>query len=298
MSLAHHPLKAAFWMTGAIVSFTAMAIAGRAVSGVHDTFEIMTARSAVGFVLLVVIAKGLGRSGEVSSQRLGGHFLRNVIHFTGQNLWFWALALIPLAQVFALEFTSPLWVLLVSPLVLGEKLTRARVFAGLLGFAGILIVTRPFGAALSPGVLAAAGSAFFFAMTSVLTKRLTRNESIISILFWLTGMQFVFGMVGTMWDGVVHWPDANTLPWLALIGCAGLLAHLSLTSALRLAPASFVAPLDFIRLPVIAVIGALYFQEALDPWVLVGGVVIFGGVWLNIRDQLRLEGSTAPVTIA
>lgn len=281
-------------MTGAVASFTAMAIAARAVSGTHDTFEIMAARSGIGFVLLILGAAGLGRLAEVSTRRLGGHLVRNLVHFTGQNLWFWALTLIPLAQVFALEFTSPLWVIALSPLLLGERLTRTKVLAGLLGFAGILIVSRPFGVAPGPGVLAAAGSAVFFALTSVLTKRLTRDESLVSILFWLTAMQFVFGLGGAMWDGVVHWPDARTLPWLGLIGAAGLFAHLSLTSALRLAPASFVAPLDFVRLPVIAVIGAVWFGEALDPWVLVGGAVIFAGIWLNIRSQLRLARNTAP----
>ncbi len=290
-------LHAALWMTGAVASFTAMAIAARAVSDHHDTFEIMTARSGIGFVLLLAGAGVLGRLGEVSTRRLGGHLLRNLVHFTGQNLWFWALSLIPLAQVFALEFTSPLWVILMAPLLLGERLTRARVLAGALGFAGILIVTRPFGVVPGPGVLAAAGSAVFFALTSVLTKRLTRDESLTSILFWLTALQFVFGMVGAGIDGVVHWPDARTLPWLGLIGAAGLLAHLSLTSALRLAPASFVAPLDFVRLPVIAVIGAVWFNEALDPWVLAGGAVIFLGIWVNIRGQLRLARNTDPVTL-
>lgn len=297
MTQTQNPSKAALWMVGAVASFTAMALGARAVSGVHDTFEIMAARSGVGFVILIGITTVFGRLGDVSAQRLGGHILRNLVHFTGQNLWFWALALIPLAQVFALEFTTPLWVLLFSPLLLGEKLTRPKVVAGVLGFAGILIVTRPFGVAPSPGVLAAAGSAVFFAMTAILTKRLTREETLVSILFWLTGLQFVFGMVGVLWDGVVHWPDARTLPWLVLIGCAGLGAHLSLTSALRLAPASFVAPLDFVRLPVIAVIGTLWYGEALDPWVLAGGAVIFVGIWLNLRSQLRLGRNSPDLTL-
>ena len=69
--------------------------------------------------------------------------LRNIFHFTGQNLWFWAITVIPLAQVFALEFTAPLWVALIAPFVLGERMTRARALAAGLGFVGILIVARP-----------------------------------------------------------------------------------------------------------------------------------------------------------
>jgi len=281
------PLKAAMWMIGAIFSFTAMAVAAREISQTHDSFEIMAARSIIGLVLVLVIGKALGQLGHISSQRLSGHFWRNIVHFTAQNLWFWSLTMIPLAQVFALEFTSPLWVILLSPLFLGERLTLSKLAAAGLGFAGILIVARPDITNLSPGVLAAAGSALGFAATSILTKRLTRDEAIITILFWLTAFQAVFGILAATYDGQVNWPTAETLPWLGLIGVCGVLAHLSLTSALTLAPASFVMPIDFIRLPLIAVIGAMAYGEAIDPFVLGGGVVIFLGIWISIRAELQ-----------
>lgn len=280
--------RAALWMTGAIASFIAMAIAGRAVSLRHDTFEIMAARSAVGVVLVLAIAGVLGRLGDISALRLRGHLLRNVVHFTGQNLWFWALPMIPLAQVFALEFTSPLWVILLAPVFLGERFSRRRLLAAAVGFAGILIVTRPFGAGLSLGVAAAAGSAIFFAMTSILTKRLTRAESITGILFWLTVMQLGFGLAGAGMDGAITLPDRQSLPWLLLIGTAGVMAHLSLTSALRLASAGFVMPIDFVRLPLIALVGAAFYDEPLDPLVLAGGAVILLGVWMNLRAERAL----------
>jgi drug/metabolite transporter (DMT)-like permease len=195
--------------------------------------------------------------------------------------------MVPLAQVFALEFTSPIWVILLSPLFLGERLTLSKLAAAGLGFAGILIVARPDLTNLSPGVLAAAASALGFAATSILTKRLTRDEAIITILFWLTAFQAVFGILAAAHDGQINWPTSQTLPWLGLIGVCGVLAHLSLTSALTLAPASFVMPIDFIRLPVIAVIGAMAYGEAIDPFVLGGGAVIFLGIWISIRTELQ-----------
>jgi drug/metabolite transporter (DMT)-like permease len=281
------PLKAALWMIGAIFSFTAMAVAAREISQTHDSFEIMAARSIIGLALVLIIGKAVGQLGHISGHRLSGHFWRNIVHFTAQNLWFWSLTMIPLAQVFALEFTSPLWVILLSPLFLGERLTLSKLVAAGLGFAGILIVARPDITNLSPGVLAAAGSALGFAATSILTKRLTRDEAIITILFWLTAFQAVFGILAAAYDGQVNWPTAETLPWLGLIGVCGVLAHLSLTSALTLAPASFVMPIDFIRLPLIAVIGAMAYGEAIDPFVLGGGVVIFLGIWISIRAELQ-----------
>jgi drug/metabolite transporter (DMT)-like permease len=280
------PLKAALWMSGAIFSFTAMAIAAREISHIHDSFEIMAARSIIGLVLVLVIGRAVGQLSRISTQRLSGHFWRNMVHFTAQNLWFWSLTMIPLAQLFALEFTAPIWVILLSPLFLGERLTAPKLTAAGLGFAGILIVARPDLTNLSPGVLAAAGSALGFAATSILTKRLTRDEAIITILFWLTAFQAVFGILAATYDGQVNWPTAETLPWLGLIGVCGVLAHLSLTSALTLAPASFVMPIDFIRLPLIAVIGAMAYGEPIDPYVLIGGLVIFSGIWLSIRGEM------------
>ncbi len=280
-------LRAALWMIGAIASFTAMAIAGRAVSLDHDTFEIMLYRSLVGIVVVVAVAGLTGSLRQIRARRLGLHALRNVSHFTGQNLWFYAIAVAPLAQVFALEFTSPLWVLLLAPIFLGERITRPQAIAALIGFAGVLVVTRPFSAALGPGVIAAAAAAIGFAGSAVFTRRLTRSESVTSILFWLTVMQAGLGLVTAGFDGDIALPGMAALPWLALIGMAGLLAHFCLTSALRLAPASVVMPVDFIRLPLIAVLGWLVYNEGFDPFVLAGGALIIAGNWLNLALATR-----------
>jgi drug/metabolite transporter (DMT)-like permease len=123
----------------------------------------------------------------------------------------------------------------------------------------------------------------FFALTTLMTKALTRGEALITILFWLTLMQLLFGLATALWDGEMHLIDAATLPWLVLIGVAGLVAHLSLTMALSMAPASFVVPVDFIRLPLIAVVGAVFYAEPLEWPVLLGGAVILAAIWLNLR---------------
>lgn len=278
----HRPMAAALWMLGSVASFSIMAIAVRQMGNVHDTFELMTYRSAISMVLVVAGAAVLGRLGDIRARRIQRHFFRNILHFTGQNLWFYAMMTVPLAQVFALEFTSPIWVILLSPLVFGEKLTAPRLMAAAMGFAGILMVTRPDFSTLNAGTLAAIACGFFFASTALMTKSLTRAETIVSILFWLTVMQLAFGLIFAGYDGDMMLPTAQTLPWLALIGAAGVTAHLSLTSALSLAPASFVFPIDFIRLPLIAVIGAWAYGEGIDPWVIAGGAVIFAGNWINL----------------
>ena len=280
-------LRAALWMTGTIASFSVMAVAGREVAPALDTFEIMMYRSLVGVVIVVAVGAAYGQLAQVQLARLGTHVVRNIAHFTGQNLWFYAVTLIPLAQVFALEFTTPIWVILLSPLVLGERLTLVRAIAATLGFLGILIVARPDMAGINPGVISAASSAIFFAITIMLTKRLTRHEEIISILFWLTAMQLVMGLVAAGYDGDIALPDLATGPWVVLIGIAGLTAHFCLTNALSIAPATVVVPIDFARLPTIAVVGMLVYGEAIDIWGFVGAAIIFAGNYLNIWWETR-----------
>jgi drug/metabolite transporter (DMT)-like permease len=287
MSEAPQTLRAALWMIGAIASFSAMAVAGRAVSFELDTFETMLYRSLIGLVIVVAVARARGHLGDITRRHMGTHLIRNIAHFSGQNLWFFALTVIPLAQVFALEFTSPIWVLVLSPFVLGERMTRTRVLAALMGFAGILIVARPFGETVGIGVITASLAAICFAITIILTKRLTRSEKITCILFYLTAMQAVFGVLAAGFDGDIALPSPVTAPWLMLIGCAGLLAHFCLTTALSLAPATVVVPIDFVRLPVIALIGWGFYAEALDLWVFAGALLIFAGNYFNIWSETR-----------
>ena len=276
-------LRAALWMSGAIISFTSMAVAGRAVSFELDTFEIMTFRSLTGMIIVIVLGGLTGTLRDVNRQRLGLHTVRNLAHFTGQNLWFYALAVIPLAQVFALEFTTPIWVILLSPFLLGERINRIGAFAAALGFVGVMIVTQPGVTPISAGIIAAATAAIGFALTAIFTRKLTQTDSITCILFWLTIMQFCFGLITAGYDGDIALPSSASVPWLILIGCAGLLAHFCLTTALSLAPTSIVMPIDFIRLPVIAVVAAYLYSEPLDVWVFVGAACIFGANYVNIR---------------
>ena len=279
--------RAALWMTGAIASFSAMAVAGRALGTVHDTFEIMTYRSIVGLVVVCALLTASGSWAQVSTRRLWLHGLRNTVHFAGQNLWFFAVTAIPLAQVFALEFPQPLWVILLSPLLLGERLTRARLIAALIGFAGTLLVARPGAAAFGPGVAAAAASAVFFALTTIATKNLTRISGIGGIMFWLTAMQFALGLLCAGWDGDIALPGTATIPWLVLVGLAGLLAHFCIARALAIAPATVVIPMDFARLPTIALIGMILYGEALELPVLAGAALILAGNYLNILAETR-----------
>lgn len=279
--------QAALWMSGAIISFTSMAVAGRAVSHELDTFEIMLFRSAVGLCLVLIGARLLGSHGTITRRHLGLHSVRNLGHFTGQNLWFYAITVVPLSQVFALEFTSPLWVVLLAPLILGEKMTLDRLAVVGLGLIGVVLVARPWVAPPSLGLVLAGLAAIGFAVSALCTRKLTRTETITCILFWLTAMQLVFGLICAGIDRDIALPSATATPWLVLIACAGLLAHLCLTQALSRAPASVVMPFDFIRLPVITFVGIWLYAEPFDLWAIAGGIIIFAAGDINVLTATR-----------
>lgn len=281
------PGRAALWMIGAIVSFSAMAVAGRELASDLDTFEMMTYRSVIGVVIVVAAATMRGKLGEITTRQLGRHALRNIAHFAGQNLWLASLSLIPLAQVFALEFTSPLWVILLAPLLLGERFSARKLGVVVCGFAGILIIAQPGVTPVSLGTVTAAGAAVCFALTGILTKQLTRHASVTCILFYLTVMQLVFGLVCAGVDGDIALPTLATLPGIVVIGLGGLAAHYCITTAMTLAPATVVLPVDFARLPVIAMVGMLVYDEPIKMSVFLGALLIFGANYANVLAETR-----------
>ena len=286
---ANDPIKAGIWMMGSVLSFTLMAVAGRQVLHELDTFEVMAYRSLMGVFVVLVIAKASGTIKEINTQQLRLHLTRNITHFIGQNLWFFALNVITLAQLFAFEFSVPVWVALFAPFFLSEKLTLKRFTAASIGFIGILIVARPDQIGLTPGILAAALCAICFTGTGIATKLLTRRQSITCILFWLTMMQAILGVLCAGYDFQITIPSKSTLPWVILIGFAGLTAHFCITRALQLADAMVVYPMDFVRLPIATAVGVLFFDEPIQIFVFIGAVIILGANFLNIMSSRNTQ---------
>ena len=285
MTTKSEPMKATVWMIGAMLSFSLMAVSGRELATSLNTFEIMLYRSIIGFLIVLAIGYFAKTLVEIKGGRLGLHLFRNLAHFSGQNLWFLAVASIPFSQLFALEFSTPVWVALLAPFFLGEVLTRQRVLAIMLGFAGVLIVARPDINQLDFAVIAAVACAVCFAGSMMATKKLTSDQSITCILFWLTLMQLAMGLVATVFMGTITFPEGINIIWIVVVGIGGLTAHFCITNALTLAPAIVVIPLDFMRLPLISVIGFLIYDEAFELPILVGAGVIFIAILLNLRAE-------------
>lgn len=288
------PVKATCYMLGAVVSFALMAIAGRTLATNLDTFEIMTFRSLFGIILVLGFAWSAGTLQQINTQKMGLHLTRNLCHFFGQNLWFYAILFIPLAQMFTFEFTTPLWVAIGAPLFLKEKLTGARAFAAIGGFAGIVLVARPDFSSFDFALVAACLCALGFAGATLATKKLTTTQTTTCILFWLTVMQAVLGLLCAGYDGDIAVPAGTDILWVMLVGVCGLAAHFCITSALGIAPATLVTPLEFTRLPLVAAIGFVLYDEQIGLSVIAGALIVLAANLVNVRaEQKILSRSTS-----
>jgi len=274
-------------MTGTLLSFSVMAVSIRELAGALSILEILAMRAALGLaIILVVLALRPELRLTITRKRLGLHLLRNSIHFGSQYLWAWSLLLLPLATVFALEFTMPAWTILLAPLFLGERMTASRIGAVILGLVGVFVILRPGLETFRPAALLVLAAALGYATQNIATKKLTTTESTFAIVFWMNVIQLVLGLIGAG-PFFVSKLGLAQLPAIAGLGAAGLFAHYCLSNAFRAGDASVVVPLDFLRIPLIAVVGWWLYGEPLDVFVFAGaGLIVTGIVW-NLRSETR-----------
>ncbi len=276
-------VTAAAWMSGTLISFMAMAVAGRELAGELNTFQILFFRSLVGVVVIGLIAWRAGVE-AVRPHSFGVHLVRNSVHFVGQLGWFYGIAFLPLADVFAIEFTTPVWTAVLAVFLLGEGMTKSRAMAIGLGFLGILIILRPGLEIVNFAALAVLIGAVVYATSHTLTKRLTRDNAALGILFYMTLLQLPMGLVPSLFDWV--WPSTpNAWFWVFVVGTSALGAHYCMARALALADATVVVPMDFLRLPLIALVGFAFYAEAVDIWLFLGAGVILAGTLQNLHAE-------------
>ncbi|MFN3855832.1 MAG: DMT family transporter [Phreatobacter sp.] len=280
------------WMAGSLLSFSAIALSIRALHGTFSVFEILALRNLGGLVILAAMALAApGPDRRLRPSRPAIHLLRNSIHTAGQALWAYGITLLPLATVFAIEFTTPAWVAVFAILFLGERLTMARSLALLLGFAGVLIILRPGLEGFRPEALLVAAAAVCFGVQQVTTKFLTGRDSTWTIMFWMNVIQLPLNLIANGMTGGPVWFADRLDPgqWLPLAGImiGGFTAHYCLTNAFRHGDAIVVTPIDFLRVPLIAAIGWMLYGEQPELAVLIGGLVVVSGVVVNLTVESR-----------
>jgi drug/metabolite transporter (DMT)-like permease len=282
-------------MTGALLSFSASALAIRALGKELNIFEILTIRSGGGLIiLLALLAARADLRRSTSSAHMGLHLGRNLTHYVGQYCWSLAVTILPFATVFSLEFTMPAWVALLAAIFLHERMTRSRLGTIVLGFLGVLVIVRPGFASFQPQALLVLFAALCYAVSLTITKKLTNRIDTFTIILWMNVIQLPLGL---FWPSVVAATGGPSLfvfrlgsdlilPTLVL-SIVGVTSHYCLTQAFRWGDATVVVPMDFLRIPLIALVGWLFYAEPLDGFVFAGAGLIIGGVLWNLLAESR-----------
>jgi drug/metabolite transporter (DMT)-like permease len=284
MNSSPHALRGVLWMLGAVLSFAVMAVSVRELMRHMGIAEILALRTLVTLLLVSTIIPRHGFA-PLRTRRFRVHATRALIHLAGQYCWMYAIGALTLATVFAIEFTMPVWVAILAALFLGEHLNRGRVVQLLLGLAGVAIILRPGLGVFHAASLVMVLGSMFYAGNMIFTKRLSSTDSALAVTFWMSAVQLPLTMAAALPGWVA--PALADLPWILAIGAGSFAAHYSMTRAMKLADATLVVSIDFIRLPLIALVGALFYAERFDPMVIVGAAVIFAGTYYSISRERR-----------
>ncbi len=276
------PVKAAVLMLAGMFFFASMGVFIRLSAEQVHPLVVVFFRN---LLALVIMGPWLWRQGlgALKSRRMGLYWLRAGINTVAMAAGFTAITLIPLSEATALNFTAPLFATLGAVLVLGEVIRARRVVALVVGFAGTLIILRPGFESLSLGAGLTLFNAALIACTALIVKTLTATERPEAIVVWMVLMQSPLSLIPALfvWD----WPSLTTLGWLFLLAAAGTLGHVCWTRAFSIAEITQLQPLEFIKLPLIALAGFLLFDEIPTVWIWLGGAVIFvSTVYITHRE--------------
>lgn len=291
--------KAIGWMLVSVLAFVLTAWAGRECGKHMTAMNMVFYRNFISLIILLVAFRWLGISlTSLRTKRPWMQWGRALVHFAGQWSWMTALLLIPLVELISLEFTFPLWVALLAPLLLGEQLTKPRIFAALMGFLGVAVIiigpTLLSGGKVAPsfslGTAMALSCAVFFCFNMIGTRYLTRYDSAQTILMFMvvnhSVMAFVLGYQ------TIKWPQGSLWLWVMMLGVCSLVAHFAIAKALVYADTVVVAPIDFLRIPLMVALGVLVYNETLQPIVLVGTLLVLAGNGVNIWQEHKRRTGT------
>jgi drug/metabolite transporter (DMT)-like permease len=281
-------LRGALWMGAATTAFALMITLVRQLTDDLHPLQVVFFRTAFGLLAMLpwLLRQGLG---VLRTKHLRRHLLRALIAIVAMAGWFTTVSLMPLAEATALSFTAPVFTSVLAVLVLGEVMRLRRWIAVGFGFLGTLIIVRPGFAAIQPAALLAIGTAAIWAFSTILIKTMARTESAGAITTYMALLTTPLTLIAALF--VWRNPSLEQLGWAALLGATGSAGHICMSRALATADASLVAPLDYLRLPIVALIAFIAFGEIPGLWVWLGGGVIAASSIYIAQRESRAKGA-------
>ena len=276
--------KGALWMSGAAAALTAMAACIRFLPA-YSILLLIFLRNIINLGLMAPSVLKQGRS-IYKTERWGLHAVRNAFLYAGNVAWFYGVTLITLADVAALQFTSPLFTALIAGVILREHIGGHRMIAIIFGFVGALIIIRPGMVPIETGTLLILLAALLYSGAHVVTKQLSETESGNTVVFYMSVSILIYSAIPAIF--VWETPAYADIPAIIGLGITGYATHYCITRSLAAGDASFVIAFDFMRLPLSAILGWFLFSEAIDIWTCLGALTIFiAGYYSTIREAKK-----------
>lgn len=254
-------------------------------TGLHP-FEVAFFRSLIGFLVLLPMVWRSGGFHLMRTHQMSRHVLRGALNAGGMLLFFWAIALAPLATVSAIGFASPLFATLLAILVLREKVGMRRWAGLVIGFAGTLVILRPDSGIVELGALVALASSLLWAGAMITIKQLTGTESPLTVTTWGTLFVALFCLIPALFFW--QWPTYEQWLWLVFVGVLGSVIQFCLAKAFSLADTTLVLPFDFLKLVWASLFGYLLFAEVPSVWAWIGGTIISASAfYIAYRERVK-----------
>jgi len=277
-------LRGALWMLFSGVCYVASATLARHLGDGYSVFEITFIRAVIAVALIAPI---LVRSGnrKFHTSHIGLHVVGGLFAYLAVLFWFYAATRMPVAEFFALQFATPLFTLALALLVLRERVGGANWIATLVGFAGVLVILRPGAIEVSLGALAALASTVGYASVNTVIKVLSRTESSVVIVFYVNLLMVPLSLP----MAVVEWrmPGLSDAVLIGGMAVFSTVAFLAVARAISVADARVVQPINFLRMPIAALFGLVFFGEFPDLWTWVGAFIIFAGAYYVVTRERR-----------
>ena len=287
------PLRGVLLMMVSALGVVAMNVSIRQIADDIHPFVIAFFRHSIGICLLIPLFVRPG-SNPFRTVNFPLQGLRAILNVVAMLAYFLALTMEPLAKVVALTFTAPLIGTVGAILLLREKVTPSRYFALSIGFAGALIILRPWAVEISTGSLLLILSSAMWGMALVVIKVLSRTDSPATIALYASLLQLPVCLIAALFFW--QWPTFEQLLVMGLIAIFGATTQLALAQAFREADATVVLPVDFTKLVFAGLAGWLFFEELPVIWIWIGGTVVFVGVFLNAWLEKRAREATRSTT--
>lgn len=272
-------MNAKKWMLIGVISFCMVAIGVKEISTNISFMQIVFFRSFIGLIILILFFRKKFK--ELTFNKIKTHLKRNIFHLLGQYGWVLGIVYLSLTEVTAIEFTVPIWIIIFATFSLNEKITKWKIISVLMCFFGVLVIIRPGFEIFKINTIIVLLSAISYSIAHISTKKIVKTETPLDIIIIMcitqTPISFVLSL--NNWNT----PNLPDLFWLIIIAISAIFAQFSLAKAFKKSNIGEIITIDYIRLPILSLVGILIYNENFDILLLTGAFLIIVGNYINLK---------------